>query len=218
MSMTSLALESCPAACKPSGIFRQFEHPTGWVGWCIGQLMAVKNRRCSEWVIDLLKVRPSDRILEVGFGSGVDLARTSALASEGFVAGIDRSEVMVRQAQRRNATTIQSGRIELQQADASAIPYVDASFDKVFSINVAQFWTDPLAVLAELQRVLVPRGVVAIAIQPRIPNATETTSQQTGHFLVNALIAAGFKQVRLETKLMQPVSVVCALGYKQNVQ
>jgi ubiquinone/menaquinone biosynthesis C-methylase UbiE len=218
MSMTPLALESCPAACKPSGIFRQFENPTGWVGWCIGQLMAVKNRQRSEWVIDLLDVQPSDRILEIGFGSGVDMARMSALAWEGFVAGIDRSEVMVRQAQRRNATAIQSGRIESQRADASAIPYADASFDKVFSINVAQFWTDPLAVLAELQRVLVPRGVVAIAIQPRIPNATETTSQQTGHFLVNDLITAGFEQVRLETKLMQPVSVVCALGCKQNVQ
>jgi ubiquinone/menaquinone biosynthesis C-methylase UbiE len=218
MSMTPIGLESCPAACKPSGIFRQFENPTGWVGWCIGQLMAVKNRQRSEWVIELLDVQPSDRILEIGFGSGVDLARTSALASEGFVAGVDSAEVMVRQAQRRNATAIQSRRIELQRADASAIPYADASFDKVFSINVAQFWTDPLAVLAELQRVLVSRGVVAIAIQPRIPNATEATSQQTGQFLVNALIAAGFEQVRLETKLMQPVSVVCVLGCKQNVQ
>jgi ubiquinone/menaquinone biosynthesis C-methylase UbiE len=218
MSMTPLALESCPAACKPSGIFRQFEHPTGWIGWCIGQLMAVKNRQRSEWVIDLLKVQPSDRILEIGFGSGVDIARTSALASEGFVAGIDRAEVMVQQAQRRNAAAIQAGRIELKRADASAIPYADASFDKVFSINVAQFWTDPLAVLTELQRVLVPRGLVAIAIQPRIPNATETTSQQTGQFLINVLTVAGFEQVRLENKLMQPVSVVCALGCKQNVQ
>ncbi len=217
MSMAPTVLESCPAACKPSGIFRQFENPKGWLGWWIGQLMAVKNRQRSEWIIDLLKVQPSDRILEIGFGSGVDIARTSALAWEGFVAGIDHSETMVRQSQRRNAAAIQAGRVELHRADASAIPSADASFDKVLSINVAQFWPDPLAVLAELQRVLVPGGLVAIAIQPRIPNATEVTSQQTGQFLVNALIAAGFEQVRLETKPIQPVSVVCALGFKQEI-
>jgi ubiquinone/menaquinone biosynthesis C-methylase UbiE len=218
MSLASTALGPCPATCKPSGIFRQFEKPTGLVGWCIGQLLALKNRHLGEWVIDLLKVQPRNRILEVGFGSGVAIARTSTLAWGGFVAGIDHSEAMIRQAQRRNATAIQAGRIELKRADASAIPYADASFDKVFSINVAQFWTDPLTVLAELQRVLVPRGFVAIAIQPRIPNATEATSQHTGQFLMNALIAAGFEKVRLETKSMQPVSVVCALGCKQDVQ
>ena len=133
------------------------------------------------------------------------------------MAGLDRSETMVQQAQRRNAAAIQAGRVELQRADASAIPYADASFNKVFSINVAHFWSDPLAVLAVLQRVLVPGGLVAIAIQPRIPNATEVTSQQTGQFLVNALIADGFEQVRLETNPMQPVSVVCALGFKQEI-
>jgi ubiquinone/menaquinone biosynthesis C-methylase UbiE len=218
MSMAPTVLESCPAACKPSGILRQFENPKGWLGWCIGQLMAIKNRQRSEWVIDLMNVQPRDRILEAGFGSGVDIARTSALAWEGFVAGLDHSEAMVRQAQRRNTAAIQAGQVELRRAEASAIPYPDASFDKAFSINVAQFWADPLVVLAELRRVLVPGGLVAIAIQPRISNATEVTSQQTGQFLVNALIAAGFEQVRLETKPMQPVSVVCALGFKQKVQ
>ncbi|NKB18130.1 MAG: hypothetical protein HC770_08715 [Pseudanabaena sp. CRU_2_10] len=61
---------------------------------------------------------------------------------------------------------------------------------------------------------LKPGGSIAIAIQPRIPNATEVTAQETGKFLVNLLVTAGFEQVRLETKLLKPVSVVCALGIK----
>jgi ubiquinone/menaquinone biosynthesis C-methylase UbiE len=212
MNTTPISPESCPAACEPRGIFQQFARPTGWIGWCIGQLMAVKNRQRSEWVIDLLKIQPDDRILEIGFGSGMDIYRVSALATRGFVAGIDRSEVMVRQARRRNAAAIQAGRVELQQASASAIPYDDATFDKIFSINVAHFWTNPQSVLAELRRVVKPGGTIAIAIQPRIPKATETTSQETGQFLVNLFTAAGFERVQLSTMPMQPVSAVCAIG------
>jgi ubiquinone/menaquinone biosynthesis C-methylase UbiE len=215
MSQTPISLESCPAACKPVGIFQQFSHPTGWMGWCIGQLMALKNRRRSEWVIELMQVQQSDRILEVGFGSGADIRRVSTLATEGFVAGIDRSEVMVKQARNRNADAIQAKQVELQGASASSIPYPDETFDKIFAINVAHFWADPLEVLAELSRVLKPGGAIALAIQPRNPQATEVTSQETGKFLVNLLTAGGFERVRLETKLMQPVSVVCAMGMKK---
>lgn len=214
MNQTSISLESCPAACKSSGIFQQFRKPSGWLGWCVGQLMAVKNRSRSEWVIGLIDVQPGDCILEVGFGSGTDISRVSQLAIQGWVAGIDYSEVMLQQATKRNATAIQAQRVDLKCASAASIPYADAMFDKAFSINVAHFWTNPLAELAELHRVLKPGGLIALAIQPRNSNATETTSQETGKFLVHLLMEAGFEQVRLETKPMQPVSIACALGIK----
>jgi ubiquinone/menaquinone biosynthesis C-methylase UbiE len=215
MSQTLICLESCPAACKPSGIFKQFGKPTGWLGWWVGQLMAIKNRNRSEWVIELIEVQPGDLILEVGFGSGVDIARVSNLATQGWVAGVDHSDVMVQQAKERNAAAIQAKKIDLQCAAAGSIPYANAIFDKIFSINVAQFWTNPQDELTELRRVLKPSGLLALAIQPRIPNATEATSQRTGQFLVHLLAAAGFEQVRLEIKPMRPVSVVCALGIKK---
>jgi ubiquinone/menaquinone biosynthesis C-methylase UbiE len=216
MSQIPISLDACPAACNSSGIFQQFGKPTGWIGWWIGQLMAVKNRRRSEWAIKLLEIQPSDRILEVGFGSGADIRRVSKLATYGFVAGIDRSEIMVKQAKKRNAAAIRAKRVELQYASASSIPYKDETFDKIFAINVTQFWTEPLEVLAELRRVLKPGGSIALVIQPRIPNATEETSRKTGKFLVDLLVAGGFEQVRLKTKPMKPVSVVCSLGIKLN--
>jgi ubiquinone/menaquinone biosynthesis C-methylase UbiE len=215
MSQGSTSLGPCPAACHPTGIFQQFQQPTGWLGWLVGQLMAKKNRDRSEWVIGLMEIQPDDRILEVGFGSGVDIDRVSALATEGLVAGIDHSEVMVQQAKKRNATAIRAKRVELQCAAASSIPYASDMFDKLFAINVAQFWANPLDELTELQRVLKPGGFIALAIQPRIPNATEATSQATGQFLIQLLTASGFEQVRCATKPMQPVSVVCGLGIKK---
>jgi hypothetical protein len=45
--------------------------------------MARTNRKCAAWVIDLLDVQPSDKVLE---GVGIQLLTSSA--SAGYVAGV----------------------------------------------------------------------------------------------------------------------------------
>lgn len=190
---------------------KQFGRPSGAVGALVGHLMAVKNRQRSLFVLSLLEVGPEDRVLEIGFGPGVDVARVAERASRGFVAGVDHSEVMVRQAVRRNAEAIGAGRVELRLGSASRLPHPDGCFDKAFAINVAQFWSRAEA-LAEVRRVLRPGGLAAIAVQPRSKGANEETARQTGEALAQALKAAGFKTVRLESRPLRPVSVVVALG------
>jgi ubiquinone/menaquinone biosynthesis C-methylase UbiE len=193
---------------------RQFAKPTGVLGALVGHLMAAKNRERSEWVLGLLDVAPGDRVLEVGFGSGVDVGRTAARACSGYVAGVDHSEVMVQQARRRNAAAIAAGRVQLELGSATCLPWPDQAFDKAFAVNVAQFWGDGSPAVSELRRVLRPGGLLALAVQPRSKGATEETARQTGASLLAALAAAGFEKVRLESKALRPVSVVCALGLK----
>jgi len=209
----SLAIE-VPGGSKPGGWRGQFARPTGVLGQIAGHLMALRNKERSWWVLPLLEINDKDRVLEVGFGSGVDVRRVSEIAAHGFVAGIDHSEVMLEQARRRNAAGIRAGRVELQLGCATRLPYADGSFDKVFSINVAQFWAEPAVVVHQMRRVLREGGLVAIAVQPRSKGATQRTARETGQKLVEHLSAAGFTQARLESKKMKPVGVVCALGVK----
>jgi ubiquinone/menaquinone biosynthesis C-methylase UbiE len=193
-----------------SKIVSQFAKPTGMAGWVVGHLLAMRNRDRSVWVFSVLDLKPADRILEIGFGSGTDIARASATAA--FVAGVDHSEVMLRQAARRNASAIRARRVDLKLGSASKLPYPDADFDKVFSINSAQFWKDLPKPLKEISRVLKPGGWVALAVQPRSKKATDETTRQVGIGLSKALIAAGFEEVHCEFQQMRPVATVCVLG------
>jgi ubiquinone/menaquinone biosynthesis C-methylase UbiE len=188
-------------------IRKQFGHPTGWMGALIGHLMALKNRERSEWILAQLALAQTDRVLEIGFGPGVDVKRAAARATS--VAGIDRSDVMLRQATRRNRAGVDGGRIELRLGTVPPIPFGDGAFDKAFSINSFQFWKDEGLALAELRRVMKPGGIVALAVQPRNKGATEATAREVGRQMAAALTAAGFSDVAIAFHAMRPVSTAC---------
>lgn len=203
-----------PGNGHPTGWHTQFQNPSGLLGRAVGHLMAFKNKERSWWVLPMLEIHQNDCVLEVGFGSGMDIRRVAEIAVDGYVAGVDHSRLMVEQATRRNRAAINDGRVELQLGCASKLPFPDDFFNKVFSINVAQFWTDPVAVMLEMRRVARTGGLVAVAVQPRSKNAKEGAARETGRSLVENMRAARFNEVRLEAKRMKPVSTVCAIGVK----
>jgi ubiquinone/menaquinone biosynthesis C-methylase UbiE len=191
---------------------KQFAKPEGTLGWFVGHVMAMKNQERSEFVFSILDLRPEDHVLEIGFGPGADLQRASRAAA--FVAGIDHSDVMVKQASRRNAGAIRDGRVQVQLGSANKLPFPEAHFDKIFAINSAQFWKDSVGTLTEVGRVLKPGGAIALAIQPRNKGATEDHAYQAGRGLADAMKKAGFSDIHAEARQMKPVSTVCVLGKK----
>jgi ubiquinone/menaquinone biosynthesis C-methylase UbiE len=125
---------------------------------------------------------------------------------------VDHSNVMVRQASRRNAAGVREGRIALLQGTAENLPRFDGPFDKIFTINSIHFWTDPVRCLQQTREYLKPGGRIAVTLQPRSRGATEQTATVIGEELVHDLERAGFSHCRLETKPATPTSIVCALG------
>lgn len=196
-----------------SSLESQFGNPKGVLGQVVGILMAVTNRGRNAWTIELLNIQPCDRILEVGFGSGVTIQLLSRIAVDGFIAGIDRSETMVQQASYRNASAIRQGQVELKHGSVAHLPYGNESFDKAFASNSHFFWSEPIECLKELRRVLKPDGLIALSWQP-LWAKTEAMVKESADQAVQQLTAAGFRQVRLESKLMKPVIGICALGVK----
>jgi SAM-dependent methyltransferase len=191
----------------------QFRRPHGLGGHVAGWVMAhrASNRRRNDWVVSLLDVQATDRVLEIGFGPGVAVAALSRLASDGTVLGVDHSEVMVRRARRRNAAAVRAGRVDLRVGSVEALPDLGGPVDKILAVNSMVFWPDPAARLRELRGRLCPGGAIAIAWQPRGPGATSETSARAGREIEAALRAAGFSRTRVERLDLDP-PVVCVLG------
>jgi len=191
----------------------QFHRPHGLGGYAAGWVMAHRssNVRRSRWVVSLLGVQQSDRILEIGFGPGIAMAALSGLTPNGVVFGVDHSDVMLRVARKRNAAAIRVGRVDLRLATADALPDFGPPLDKVVAVNSMGFWPDPVERLKELRGILRPGGTIAVASQPRCPGATSDTSTRAGQEITDRLRAAGFSPVRVATLDLDP-PVVCVLA------
>jgi ubiquinone/menaquinone biosynthesis C-methylase UbiE len=192
----------------------QFGKPSGWFGSLAGAIMAHRpsNRERAYWTLSLLDVQPTDRVLEIGFGPGVAIERAGELARQGFVAGVDHSEVMFRQAAKRNREAIGNGRVELCLGEVEALPSFGAPFDKIFAINSTGFWPDPVERLRELETLLVSGGLIALTVQPRGFGVDDESARRIGQRLAGRLTEAGYAEVRTELHAMKPVATVCALG------
>jgi SAM-dependent methyltransferase len=196
-----------------AGLVRQFGKPTGMWGALAGFIMSRRqsNRQRNDWTLDLLDIRPTDRVLELGFGPGLGIRGAAERAQRGEVFGVDHSAVMLRQASKRNAAAITAGRVKLQLASVDALPDFPAQFDKIFGVNVHMFWSDAAAVIAELLVLLQPGGTLALTFQPRKPGATNADTAQAADKLTKLLDRGGFEQVRTEVLELTP-SAVCVLG------
>jgi ubiquinone/menaquinone biosynthesis C-methylase UbiE len=193
----------------------QFGRPSGFWGSVAGSIMAhrASNRERARWTVELLQIRPEDRVLEVGFGPGVAIEHASRAAHRGSVVGVDHSEVMVEQATRRNARAIAEGRVELRLAAVEKLPELEAPpFDKIFAINSVGFWPDPVVQLEHLRELLVRGGTLALTVQPRGRGANEAAVERVAEKLADYLTRAGFVELRREIRPMKPVSAVAVLG------
>ncbi|RTL80256.1 MAG: methyltransferase domain-containing protein [Hyphomicrobiales bacterium] len=138
-----------------------FGRPKGLLGKLGGPIMARANRASVAWVIKLLAVKPGDCVLEIGFGPGVGLELLVREAPRAKFSGVDISEEMLRQAMARNRAAVDRGQVELRLGYAEHLPFPDGAFDKAFSVNSLQVWTDPTAGLREARRVLKDGGTIA---------------------------------------------------------
>jgi SAM-dependent methyltransferase len=198
---------------------RQFGRPQGTVGRLVGWVMALRgsNRRRNRWVVSLLDVRPTDRVLEIGFGPGVAVAELARRADRGRVYGIDHSDVMVRQARRRNAAAVRVGRVHLVRASVDDLPAFDGEpLDVVVAVNTVGFWSRPVDRLVRLRGLMRPGGRIALASQPRCPGATAGTTVRAGAELRDLLLRAGFAEPRTETLALTP-PVACVIATRPEI-
>ncbi|HEY3036442.1 MAG TPA: methyltransferase domain-containing protein [Streptosporangiaceae bacterium] len=140
-----------------------FALPQGVAGSLAGRLMAWTNGTAQREAAAHLDLRPGQRVLEIGFGPGRLIRLLSTASPAAAITGVDRSEVMLGQARRANRAAIRAGRVDLRLGQAEDLPFPDGSFDRVVAVHNLPLWTDRLAGLREVHRVLRDGGRIVVA-------------------------------------------------------
>lgn len=130
-----------------------------------------QTRRLREMTIDVSLLKPGERLLDVGCGTGgVTIPGKLRVGSGGEAAGVDPSPEMIAVAQRKAQR--KGLQIDFRVGVIEALPFPDASFDVVTaSLMIHHLPSDELQRkgFAEIFRVLKPGGYLLIAdmIQPK---------------------------------------------------
>ena len=104
------------------------------------------------------------RVLEVGCGAGVDLARFAKGGAS--VVGVDLSSSAIYLARANFEQQRLTG--DFRVADGEALPFEDNSFDLVFAHGVVQYTADPKRLVEECRRVLKPGGEAVFQVYNRV--------------------------------------------------
>ena len=124
-----------------------------------------------------LDLQSGDRVLDLGCGEGRH-AISLHLETDAEVVGVDLSEADLATAKSRLADNLAtdgvyagSGSCSFELGDATALSFADASFDCVVCSEVLEHIPDYQAVLAEINRVLKPDGIMALSVPRAWPEA-----------------------------------------------
>lgn len=145
----------------------QLRQPTGEYAIQVGEKMNEGNLHINLNTFEAIELAAGDNILEIGMGNGFFVKNILSTDNTLRYTGCDFSEIMVDEACKKNEIFIASGQAQFYLADAKDLPFEKETFDKVFSINTIYFWENPQIVLAEIWRVLKPKGQVTISLRPK---------------------------------------------------
>lgn len=109
------------------------------------------------------RVKPGERVVDVGSGAGIDSLIAGRMAGpDGRVIGVDMTPAMLAKA-RRAGQEAGLDNVEFRPGLGESLPVFDGWADVVISNGVINLMPDKSAALAEMARVLKPEGRLQLA-------------------------------------------------------
>jgi SAM-dependent methyltransferase len=143
-------------------VLNQVRKPTRWVGRFFVWIMNMSHSGVTDWGLGHVRIGEEFTVLDVGCGGGRTIEKLAALAPRGKVYGVDYAKGSVAASRGRNAKLIEAGRVEIQPASVSQLPFPDGKFDLVTAVETQYYWPDLVGDMREILRVLKPGGTLVV--------------------------------------------------------
>lgn len=132
-----------------------------WAAAGRGDEMESHHSDITEQTLALMDIQPSDRILDLGCGTGWASRRMARIAATGEVVGLDVADEMLRRAEHLSSAF---RNVRYAWGSAESIPEADNAFTKVLSVESFYYYANQGKALDELRRVMSPGAKLFILI------------------------------------------------------
>lgn len=190
--------------------------------------LLLKERQFKEHLVDALDLRPGQRVLDVGCGTGTLTILIERACRDACVLGLDGDAQILRIAKRK--ATVAKAKVQFLQALAADMPFASHSFDRIASSLLFHHLTSDgkRRGLRDIHRTLSPRGKLCIVDWGKAQNLLmrsaflgvqlldgfATTGENVRVGLVPLLEEAGFsnvKEIRRQMTLLGTLSLYVAV-------
>lgn len=143
-------------------IASQLKKPEGQKGIEMANMMHETNINMTLSSIRNLHISTGDVILELGHGNAAHLEYLMEQSTHLKYYGLEMSELMFQEARQINRNYVSQKQAFFSLYDGNEIPFPDAHFNKIFTVNTLYFWQEPVKFLLEIYRVLDNKGIFSL--------------------------------------------------------
>ena len=145
-------------AKKPSGIFGRF---------FMSRIFDKGNLELNSFVKETMAIKKSDRILEIGCGTGSLLKIIANELENGIVEGIDFSKTMISIAKKKNKRNISKKKAIIRLGNFDELQFKSNSYDKILSVNTIYFWKNPVMTISKAFCLLKANGMMVLGFHSK---------------------------------------------------
>lgn len=143
-------------------VLLQVRKPDKWFGRIFARLMNQGHGSMTDWGLRHVTIDSEFKVLDIGCGGGATIQKLAAIAEHGVVYGVDYAEGSIAVSREFNRRLIEAGRVVIQRASVSQLPFPNNTFDLITAIETQYYWPDLAGDMREVLRVLKPGGKLVV--------------------------------------------------------